>query len=111
MDARQLLGERVRAFRKQHGLTQEEMAFRCGMHASHITLLENGNRNPTLETLERLAEGMEIPLTDLLDYEKEPQTKCYDETTNKILAYVLKLTAEEKKQVLIMAKALAKRTK
>ena len=41
MDARQLLGLRVKAIRTQLGLSQEELAFRCGMHASHIGFLDS----------------------------------------------------------------------
>lgn len=104
MDARQLLGMRIKRIRIELGLSQEELAYRCGMHASHIGFLERGQRNPTLDTLERVALGLNISLSDLLDYEQEPKTAVYDETTNKLVSYIIILTAEQRRQVLAIVK-------
>lgn len=104
MDARQLLGMRLKSIRNELGLSQEELAYRCGMHASHIGFLERGHRNPTLDTLERVALGLGINLSELLDYEQDPQTAIYDETTNKLVSYIMALNPEQKKQVLAIIK-------
>lgn len=109
MDARQLLGIRVKDIRTQLGLSQEELAFRCGMHASHIGFLERGQRNPSLDTLERLSLGLGVSLTALFDYENEPSTAVYDETTNKIISYVIGLSQSEKAQILAITKTFAKK--
>ena len=108
MDARQLLGQRVRYFRTQLGLSQEEMAFRCGMHASHIGFLERGLRNPSLDTLERIAVGLGVQLSELLDFEKEPSVSVYDEMMNKLIACATPLSQSEKQLLITIAKALAK---
>lgn len=104
MDARQLLGLRIKRIRTELGLSQEELAYRCGMHASHIGFLERGQRNPTLDTLERVALGLNITLSEMLDYEKEPESVSYDEVTNKLVSHILALTPEKKKQVLAIIK-------
>ncbi len=109
MDARQLLGLRVKAIRTQLGLSQEELAFRCGMHASHIGFLERGQRNPSLDTLERVSLGLGVPLTALFDYESTPTTSVFDETTNKIISYVVGLSQSEKAQILAITKTFAKK--
>lgn len=44
--------------RKSAGLTQKELAQRTGIAQSDISKLETGNANPSLKTLQRLAEGM-----------------------------------------------------
>lgn len=106
MDARQLLGQRVKTIRQELGLSQEELAFRCGMHASHIGFLERGQRNPSLDTLERLALGLDISLSELFDYDLQPQIKRYDEATNKIIAHITGMTPTEKKQLLMIIKAI-----
>ena len=109
MYARQLLGIRVKEIRTQLGLSQEELAFRCGMHASHIGFLERGQRNPSLDTLERISLGLGVPLTALFDYDNEPSTAVYDETTNKIISYVIGLSPSEKAQILTITKTFAKK--
>lgn len=48
--------------RKAAGLTQKELAARTGIAQADISKLENGNANPSLRTLQRLAEGMGMKL-------------------------------------------------
>ena len=44
--------------RKLKGITQKELSERTGIAQSDISKLENGNANPSLRTLQRLASGM-----------------------------------------------------
>ena len=44
--------------RKRKGLTQKELAARTGIAQGDISKLENGNANPSIKTLQRLAAGM-----------------------------------------------------
>lgn len=44
--------------RKIKGITQKELSERTGIAQSDISKLENGNANPSLRTLQRLASGM-----------------------------------------------------
>ncbi|MBQ8506395.1 MAG: helix-turn-helix transcriptional regulator [Clostridia bacterium] len=111
MDAGQLLAKRVKEIRSKKGLSQEEMAFLCGTHASHIGQLEWGERNPTLETLEGIALGLNISISELLDFDLEPEVDYYDTLTNKIIACVLRLPESEKKQILTIAKVFARENK
>ena len=48
--------------RKQSHLTQSELAKKTGIAQADISKLENGNANPTLALLKRLAEGMDMTL-------------------------------------------------
>lgn len=48
--------------RKASGLTQKQLAERTGIAQSDISKLENGNANPSLKTLQRLAAGMGMKL-------------------------------------------------
>jgi transcriptional regulator with XRE-family HTH domain len=63
---RKELGLRIRALRKRHGFTQEDMADRCDLHWTYIGGLERGERNPTLTTLKRIADGLKTDLHTLL---------------------------------------------
>lgn len=48
--------------RKQSGLTQKELSKRTGIAQGDISKIEKGNANPSLKTLRRLAEGMNMRL-------------------------------------------------
>ena len=40
------------------GITQKELAERCGMKPANLSRLENGNGNPSVATLEKIAAGL-----------------------------------------------------
>ena len=48
--------------RTSQNLTQKQLAELTGIHQSDISKLENGTRNPTINLLKRLAEGMDMVL-------------------------------------------------
>ncbi|HNX76707.1 MAG TPA: helix-turn-helix transcriptional regulator [Candidatus Rifleibacterium sp.] len=48
--------------RKETGLTQKELSERTGITQADISKLENGNANPSLRTLRRLAKGLGMKL-------------------------------------------------
>ena len=59
------IGERIRKFRTEKGLTQNELGARCNMADSAIRRYESDRGNPTIETLERIATALGVPLSDL----------------------------------------------
>ncbi|MDI3286139.1 helix-turn-helix transcriptional regulator [Polyangium sp. 15x6] len=76
------IGERVKAFRLAAGLTQEEVAEGHAPGESlankgHISSIEHGLANPTVETLQRIAEaleGLDVELVDLvIDPDESPR--------------------------------------
>lgn len=66
MDVVKLLGENVRALRRERGLTQEELAARAEMERSYVSDLERGTRNPSVRALGRLAEALGVEPAALL---------------------------------------------
>ena len=57
-------GSRVRKLREEAGLSRE-FALMIGRSKAYIIQLENGHRNVSLDTIERIAAGLGISLTDL----------------------------------------------
>jgi transcriptional regulator with XRE-family HTH domain len=55
------LGERVRERRKELGLSLEELASRTGLTASFLSLIERNINNPSLDSLYRIAEALDVP--------------------------------------------------
>jgi len=60
------IGKNVRRFRKARDITQEELSFRSGFTRAYLSELENGRSNPTISSLERLAEELSVSLCDLI---------------------------------------------
>jgi transcriptional regulator with XRE-family HTH domain len=60
------LGRNLRLARKRHDLTQEEVAERSGVHATEVSRIEAGKRDPKVSTLERLAAAVEVSPGELL---------------------------------------------
>lgn len=52
--------------RKDRGLSQEEFAFECGLNRQFVSLLELGERAPSLTTIYKLSEGLKISGSRLL---------------------------------------------
>lgn len=57
----------LRYVRKQHGLTQEELAYWIGVSKSTISMYEQGEREPNYETLIRLAQFLDVSVDSLLN--------------------------------------------
>jgi transcriptional regulator with XRE-family HTH domain len=57
-------GERLRAVRKAAGLSQAKLARRCGMDTIRISQIERGCKDPRLQTLLKLADGLGCKLDD-----------------------------------------------
>ncbi|WP_417490348.1 helix-turn-helix domain-containing protein [Maricaulis sp.] len=62
-----ILARNVRERRRELGLTQEALAERCGLHPTYISGIETGDRNPSLNALEKLAASLELPAHHLLE--------------------------------------------
>jgi len=54
-------GKVLRRMRKQLGLSQEQIGFEAGLERNFISMLELGQRQPTITTIEKLATGSKFP--------------------------------------------------
>ncbi|MBB6356328.1 transcriptional regulator with XRE-family HTH domain [Aminobacter aganoensis] len=66
MDMRKLVGRNFARLRKASGLTQEQVAERANLSQQYISDLENGKRNPTVETLYDIAQAFGVSQVELL---------------------------------------------
>ena len=65
-----VIGERIRTIREAKGLSQGNIERRCGLLRCYISRVENGHTVPSLDTLEKFARALEVPLHELF-YEGE----------------------------------------
>jgi transcriptional regulator with XRE-family HTH domain len=60
-------GQRLRELRAEHGISQDQLARKTGVHATAIGRLERGAREPRLTTILRLASGLDVRPGRLVD--------------------------------------------
>ena len=65
------IAEVIRKYRKEAGMTQEEMANRLGVTAPAVNKWENGNSNPDIELLAPIARLLHISLDTLMSFHEE----------------------------------------
>ncbi|MGB6877583.1 MAG: helix-turn-helix transcriptional regulator [Candidatus Acidiferrales bacterium] len=112
------IGEVIRSYRNDRGLSQGDIERRTGLLRCYLSRVENGHTVPSLETLAKIAEAMEISLADFFPSADTPQ----DRETKKMLGelseeeirfladikkYSTTLTDEDKKLVLAMIRKMA----
>ncbi len=61
-----LLGKRIRDRRQILGVSQEEMAAKCGLHRTYYGSVERGERNIALQNIVRIADALEVDPSDLV---------------------------------------------
>lgn len=84
-DIAKLIGQRIRNYRTQLGLSQEKLAELSRCHPTYIGQLERGEKNATLESIERVSSAINIPLSKLFekidnssDNQRNIPLECYE---------------------------------
>ena len=84
-DIAKVIGQRIRNHRTSAGLSQEKLAESSGCHPTYIGQLERGEKNATLESIERIAAALGISLSKLFEKlgeqdgsEKSIPLACYE---------------------------------
>jgi transcriptional regulator with XRE-family HTH domain len=69
-----VISERLRAIREQNDLSQGDIEERTGLKRCYVSRVENGHTVPSIETLEKLARALEVPMYQLFyDGEAPPE--------------------------------------
>ena len=67
-----IIGVRLRALREEKKLSQGEIEKRTGLLRCYVSRVENGHTVPSVETLEKMARALEIPMYKLFYESEEP---------------------------------------
>lgn len=62
------LGKRIKALRLEKGISQTELAYRCGFDKSNYNTIESGKRNVTITSLLKISKALEISLIDIFQF-------------------------------------------
>lgn len=100
------VGENIKMYRNNLGLTQKQLAEKCSISESAIKYYESNRRNPKIETLNKIADVLQVSLDDLIErnvvlskkiiaYLERPMLKTIDyENILKILSETLNIDYE-----------------
>ena len=61
------LGEKLSKIRKQKEISQDKLSFLCDVDRTYIAKIENGKANPSFKVLMKIAKGLKIKLSKLLE--------------------------------------------
>lgn len=93
-DVAKALGQQIRKLRNQLHISQEELSFKAGISAAHLGQIERATKNPTIDTVAKIALALNVPITSLFieDNVSLPQTNS---TVDKINTYLSTMTENE----------------
>ena len=66
-DVKRCFGFALKKWRYRAGITQEELAWRAGLHRTYIAGIERGARNASLQTMAKLAKALKMSLSKLFE--------------------------------------------
>lgn len=64
---RKKFGQRIAILRRTAGVSQEDLADRCGLARSYMSRIERGKANPSLDAIEILAGGLKVSVAKLFE--------------------------------------------
>jgi len=70
-----LMGKIIKRLRKERGLSQDVLSGLAGIGRSHLAMIESGRKNANVDTLWRIADALNIRLSQLLQMLEEEQGK------------------------------------
>lgn len=78
MSAQEIFAQNMRIFRLRKGLSQEALAEKCGLHRTYIGSIEQKNSNITLETMQKIANALDVSPIQLLTNKNQSEKKHAD---------------------------------
>jgi transcriptional regulator with XRE-family HTH domain len=63
------IGNRIKLLRESKGVSQQDLAAMCNFEKGNMSRLEAGRTNPTITTLYKISQALDVKITDLLEFE------------------------------------------
>ena len=68
-EIQKIVGNRIRLLRESKGVSQQVLAAMCNFEKGNMSRIEAGRTNPTLTTLYKISQALEVKITDIVDFE------------------------------------------
>lgn len=95
---KELLGRRIKELRKMKGLSQEELSEKVDIDPKHLSRIEVGRGFPSLDTLEKIANALNVEMKDFFEFAHEARSA---KELMKTLESLAKETDEESLRLLV----------
>ena len=69
------IGQAIRQVREDRQISQETLAAAAGLDRSYVSSVENGKRNVSIENLNRIAEGLGVSMTEVMQLAEDRMSK------------------------------------
>lgn len=104
MKSTQQIGKRIRVLRRQAGLTQSELAEKSGLSDNFIGLIERGERQLTVPTVQKLAKVLDVKLSEF--FIEEEQASSVDAALRELGQLLKKRNLKDAHLLLSIAKRI-----
>ena len=84
-DIAKSVGKRLRSYRQEQRISQERLAELAGLHPTYIGQVERGEKNLTIESLEKITGALQVPMASVFERIEERK----DESSYALMAYDL----------------------
>lgn len=98
-DIAKQLGQRIRELRTERHMSQEELSFKASISPAHLGQIERALKNPTIDTIAKIAAALDIPIAVLFTMDTMVNTP-HNATLGKINAQLLSMNEDEQKDIL-----------
>lgn len=98
-DIAKLLGQRIRNLRNDRRMSQEELSFKAGISPAHLGQIERATKNPTIDTISKIATALDIPIAALFTADAV-SSPAQNAVVGKINAQLLSMSEDEQKDIL-----------
>jgi len=75
MEILESLGKKIQVVREKRGLTQEALGDRAGLNAKYISSVERGQKNATIKTLIKIADGLGVELYEMFLFSEKADSE------------------------------------
>ena len=104
-----MIGQRVRQLREERGWNQSELAAEAGLTPAAVSQIEGDKRKPSAETLNGLADALEVSTDFLMGRKPDEEFLGEAEEARGLLRGIHELSAEDRKTVRAMVDALRRK--
>lgn len=98
-DIAKQLGQRIRDLRMEHHMSQEELSFKAGLSPAHLGQIERALKNPTVDTIAKIAVALDVPVAALFSLDAVP-VSSQNVLIEKINAQLKNMSEDEQKDIL-----------